>query len=253
MAFSARLDTRFLTNSLLGAVSFAATLGSHHPHAMSQRSFLIVLDDHPLVGRGMAQYLASIHPLLDVCVTATWAEVQQLLHSRGRPLMLVADVWLADSSSLALLTQWRSQCHTQPWLAMSGDDDPTVLQRVRSAGAQGFVHKQAAPEVFAQAVAALLAGQCWFEADEAPTAAAPRLREWAVTPTELGLTPRQGEILALVLRGLPNKRIALALHVSESTVKEHLTGILERLGVKTRVEILTHLRGQRLVNGPATP
>ena len=57
----------------------------------------------------------------------------------------------------------------------------------------------------------------------------------------------QGEILALVLRGLPNKRIALMLGLSESTVKEHLTGILERLGVKTRMEALTQLRGRRLV------
>jgi len=213
---------------------------------MHQRSFVIVLDDHPLVGRGMAQYLQSIHPALDVCVAATWDQVQHLLHTQGRPLMLVADVWLGDGSSLALLAQWRSQCPTVPWLAMSGDDDPSVTQRVRSAGAQGFVHKQATPEVFAQAFAALLAGQCWFEANAGPDATPPRSREWAVTPAELGLTPRQGDILALVLRGLPNKRIAQTLDVSESTVKEHVTGILERLGVRTRVEILTHLRGRRL-------
>jgi DNA-binding NarL/FixJ family response regulator len=130
---------------------------------------------------------------------------------------------------------------------MSGDEDPSVLHRVRSGGAQGFVHKQATPEVFAHAFAALLKGQSWFEAEAAHAATPPRSREWAVTPAELGLTPRQGDILALVLRGLPNKRIALMFGLSESTVKEHLTGIFERLGVRTRVEILTHLRGQRLV------
>ena len=62
----------------------------------------------------------------------------------------------------------------------------------------------------------------------------------------LGLTPRQGEILALVQRGLPNKRIAQALDLSESTVKEHITSILSRLGVPTRVEAITHLQGRRL-------
>jgi DNA-binding NarL/FixJ family response regulator len=51
----------------------------------------------------------------------------------------------------------------------------------------------------------------------------------------------------LVLLGLPNKRIALLLSLSESTVKEHLTGIFERLGVKSRVETLTHLRGRKLL------
>jgi len=217
---------------------------------MQPSSYVIVLDDHPLVGRGMAQYLQSIQPALTVSVAANWDEVTVLLQSIGCPLMLVADVWLADSSSLGSLAQWRLHCGETPWLAMSGDDDPTVRQRVRIAGAQGFVHKQAAPEVFGQACSALLDGQRWFEPDASESSSAPRTREWDVTPRELGLTPRQGEILSLVLRGLPNKRIALALDVSESTVKEHLTGILERLGVKTRVEILTHLRGRRLVLEP---
>lgn len=217
---------------------------------MQPSPYVIVLDDHPLVGRGMAQYLQSIHPTLTVRVAASWDEVQKLLQSDGCPLMLVADVWLADRSSLGSLAQWRSHCGETPWLAMSGDDDPSVQQRVQGAGAQGFVHKQATPEVFGRAFAALLAGQRWFESDASRSSTTPRGREWDVTPAELGLTPRQGEILALVLRGLPNKRIALTLDVSESTVKEHLTGILERLGVRTRVEILTHLRGRRLVLEP---
>ena len=67
-----------------------------------------------------------------------------------------------------------------------------------------------------------------------------------MTPVELGLSARQGQILALVLQGLPNKRIASQLDIAESTVKEHVTGILERLRVRTRVEAITLLRGRRL-------
>ena len=211
---------------------------AHSPYA-------IVLDDHPLVGRGIAQYLTAVRPELLVHVATAWAQVQQHLQANRCPLVLVADVWLANSNSLATLAQWRSQCPGTPWLAISGDDDPLMQARVRSAGAQGFVHKQATPEVFGLAFAAMLAGGQWFETSREASANQPR--EWAVSPADLSLTPRQGEILALVLRGLPNKRIALTLCLSESTVKEHLTGIFERLGVKTRVEILTHLRGRQLV------
>ena len=208
-------------------------------------TYAIVLDDHPLVGRGMAQYLQAVRPELLVHVATAWAQVQQNIVANGCPQVLVADVWLADSNSLATLAQWRSQCPHTPWLAISGDDDPLMLERVRGAGAQGFVHKQAPPEIFGQAFAAMLAGAQWFETCTVASRHAPR--EWTVSPAELGLTPRQGEILALVLRGLPNKRIALMLSLSESTVKEHLTGILERLGVKRRVEVLTQLRGRQLV------
>jgi DNA-binding NarL/FixJ family response regulator len=217
------------------------------PHMPLPQPYAIILDDHPLVGRGMSQYLQSIHPELTIHVATVWADVQQLIAANGCPLMLVADVWLADSNSLNALAQWRTECPGTPWLAISGDDDPLIQHRVRSAGAQGFVHKQASPDIFRQAFATVMSGGAWYERAVEPDKTNYLPREWTVSPSELGLTPRQGEILALVLRGLPNKRIALMLTLSESTVKEHLTGIFERLGVKTRVEVLTHLRGRRLL------
>lgn len=216
------------------------------PHA-------IVLDDHPLVGRGMAHYLQAVQPEVMVRVAQSWSEAEALRQAHGCPRVLVADIWLPDGNSLGQLAGWRAVCPDLQWLAMSGDDDPQTAQRARDAGAQGFVHKQVAPENFAMAYVAVLAGHSWFErADE--TAGAPpagAAREWEVGAGELGLTERQGEILALVLRGLPNKRIALRLDITESTVKEHLTGILERLGVRNRVEAITVLRQRRLtLRGP---
>lgn len=213
---------------------------------------VIVLDDHPLVARGMAQYLQALHPELAVSTAASWNELQQRVQAEGCPALLVADVWLAESNSLAALSAWRAHGGQARWLAISGDDDASVPQRVRRAGAQGFVHKQVAPEVFAQACATVLAGGEWFAADPPLQDGTLRAREWTITPAELGLTPRQGEILALIVQGLPNKRIALALGLSESTVKEHVTAILERLGVSSRVQAITRLQGRRLVPVPRT-
>lgn len=62
----------------------------------------------------------------------------------------------------------------------------------------------------------------------------------------LGLTHRQGEVLTMLLQGLPNKRIARALNVTEGTVKEHVSGILLRLGVANRVEVILRLHGQAI-------
>lgn len=219
---------------------------SHPVPAMSTpQPYVIVLDDHPLVGRGMAQYLQSICPELAVCVATQWSEVLRLQQAQGCPRLLVADVWLADGSSLQALAQWRAACAGSAWLAISGDDDPAVVTRVQAAGARGFVHKQAPPDTFGAAVKAVLGGAMWFApVSAAHPAVAPR--EWPVSPAELGLTQRQGEILRLVMRGLPNKRIASQLGIAESTVKEHVTGILERLGVRSRVEAIAHLRGRRM-------
>lgn len=210
-------------------------------------AYVLVLDDHPLVGHGMAQYLQALRPELAVHVATSWTQATAHMTTQGCPHVLVADVWLSEGSILKTLAQWHELCPHTPWLAISGDDDPSIPLRAQQAGAQGFVHKQAAPDVFGQAFVTVLDGGQWYPTPTAADAQEPRPREWDVTPTELGLTLRQGEILSLVLRGLPNKRIALMLGVTESTVKEHLTGILERLGVKTRMEALTHLRGRRLV------
>jgi DNA-binding NarL/FixJ family response regulator len=209
-------------------------------------SYAIVLDDHPLVGRGMAQYLQSICPELSVCVATQWSEVLRLQQTQGCPRLLVADVWLADGSSLQVLERWCAECPAAAWLAISGDDDPSVAARVEAAGARGFLHKQAAPEVFGAAIQAVLGGGRWLAPATAPVAATVAPREWPVSPAELGLTVRQGEILSLVMRGLPNKRIASQLGIAECTVKEHVTGILERLGVRSRLEAIAHLRGRRM-------
>ncbi len=216
------------------------------PAMTSPAPYAIVLDDHPLVGRGMAQYLQSIAPQMGVSVATRWSEVLQLRSEKGDPAILVADVWLAHGNGLPFLEQWVRECPGSPWLAVSGDDDPTIARRVRAAGARGFVHKQASPEQFGAALQAVMGGGQWFAPDLAPAPIAPAPRAWAVSPQELGLTPRQGEILRLILRGLPNKRIACELGIAEATVKEHVTGILERLGVRNRVEAITALRGRRV-------
>ncbi len=215
---------------------------------------VIILDDHPLVAQGLAHYYRSVRPDIAVSTVVNCLELQRAIDIHGPAQLVVADVWLEGGNILGNLQSFRHRYPAMPWLAISGDDDPSIAQRMRSAGAQGFVHKKAPPEVFASALAALLQGGKWFEpvslstTPSAATTAIPlrTMHEWTVTAQELGLTPRQGEILDLVLRGLPNKRIALALHLSESTVKEHVTGILDKLGVRNRVEAITKLRGRRL-------
>jgi DNA-binding NarL/FixJ family response regulator len=85
-----------------------------------------------------------------------------------------------------------------------------------------------------------------FQCSNFDDAANYRSQHWEVTPAALGLTERQGEILSLLLRGLPNKRIACAMNIAESTVKEHVSGILDKLGVRNRVGAITLLNQRRI-------
>lgn len=209
------------------------------PLAPDRQPYVLVIDDHPLVARGLAHFLQSAAEAPRVVSVTRWPDALARVQAHGCPTVLVADVWLGEASSLSVMAAWRQACPSTPWLAISGDDDPRLRERVRASGAQGFVHKQDPPEVFASAVAAVLRGDTWVAgAPSLPTAIDPL----AIT---YGLTPRQGEILAGLLRGLPNKRIAAELGITEATVKEHVTAILSRLGVRTRIEAITALSGRR--------
>ncbi|OAI25420.1 response regulator transcription factor [Methylomonas koyamae] len=203
-----------------------------------------VVDDHPLVAHGIADFLVTHCGFDRAQPVSAVAEFWPLLDSAAPPALAVVDFWLPDGVSLPLLAQIKQRRPALKVLAISADDDRAIAEKVAAAGADGFIHKQAAPNVFAEAVTAIMAGEAWFQGQ--PAAVLASMRELPVTAAELGLTPRQGQVLAMMLKGLPNKRIALNLSLSEHTVKEHVTGILERLGAKNRIEVITKLRGRSL-------
>jgi DNA-binding NarL/FixJ family response regulator len=206
----------------------------------------LVVDDHPLVARGMAEYLATHCGFAVVRSVSGSAECLNFIESEGVPELAVVDFWLPEGAALSLLRQLSSRWPGIRLLAVSGDEDVGVRRKAREAGAHGFLRKQETPEVFAKAVAALRGGESWFPLVSGPMSSPDTQRELPIHPQELGLTGRQGEVLALMLRGLPNKQIARQLNLSETTVKEHVTNILARLGVANRVEAITRLRGRRI-------
>jgi DNA-binding NarL/FixJ family response regulator len=206
----------------------------------------LVIDDHPLVARGIAAFLQSHCGFDHVHAITNIEDLWSYIDSNFAPSMIVLDFWLSAGPSLTLLSQIKMKCLTTPVLVVSADDDIAVQNKVRATGAHGFIHKQEAPDIFAQAVASLLNGKTWFVDTNQRRKPANQLNELPITAADLGLTVRQGEILAMVMKGLPNKRIAQLLSLSEQTVKEHVTGILGKLGVSNRIQAITKLRGKRL-------
>jgi DNA-binding NarL/FixJ family response regulator len=206
----------------------------------------VVVDDHPLVARGIADYLRTHCGFARadaICRPADlWTNIGQL----GAPTLALIDFWLPEGTALPTLTRLRDEHPATRLLVISGDGDPMIRDKVRRLAVDGFVLKHADPAVFALAVAAVLRGDAWFDDALVTTQTADEARSLPLSPAELGLTPRQGEVLALMLKGLPNKRVAQQLSLTEQTVKEHVSGILERLGARNRVELITRLRGKRI-------
>ena len=207
----------------------------------------LVVDDHPLVAHGITEVLCT-HPMLSEALLAIDADsALALMAQRGAPAIVLLDFWLGGDTARALVQCVQLRYPATRILAISGDARPGVVEAIQVAGAHGFVGKHQPPDCFERAVTALLQGHVWFPSDaEAAAVSAQAFVDLPVTPAELGLTERQGEILALLLAGYPNKRIAQQTGLSEATVKEHVSAVLHKLGVRSRFEAVTKLRGRRL-------
>lgn len=203
--------------------------------------YALVVDDHPMVANGIAGFLTTHCGYKRVYVAANRQECNSHMAEKGHPQLLVLDFWLSDGTALHLIRELPQRYANIRLLVISGDENNQVQFKAQEAGAHGFVHKHDSPQTFQLAVTALQNGQLWFPAGSSPAGCSSSVPH----DREFGLTQRQTEVLAMMLRGFSNKRIALALAVTEPTVKEHITSILSKLGVTNRIEAITLLQGRR--------
>lgn len=204
------------------------------------QNYALVVDDHPLVASGIANFLITHCRFKLAYVVTNEEDCYRHIRENGPPRLLVIDFWLSSGTALKLLKEVKQRYPQVRLLVVSGDENNDIWQKVHTAGGHGFVLKSEPPELFSRAVFALADNLTWF----------PCANECAVKTnneqlSKFNLTPRQIDVLNMIMRGLPNKRIAAQLSISEPTVKEHISNILKKIGVNSRVEAITLLHGKR--------
>ena len=204
------------------------------------QNYALVVDDHPLVASGIANSLITHCRFKQAYVVTNEEDCYRHIRENGPPRLLVIDFWLSSGTALKLLKEVKQLYPQVRLLVVSGDENNDIWQKVHTAGGHGFVLKSEPPELFSRAVFALADNLTWF----------PCANECAVKTnneqlSKFNLTPRQIDVLNMIMRGLPNKRIAAQLSISEPTVKEHISNILKKIGVNSRVEAITLLHGKR--------
>ncbi len=205
---------------------------------------IAICDDHPVFRSGL-KGLLSAEEDIDVAVEAgSIAELEPLLASNPVDL-LVLDVELPDRSGIEALPELIGR---QPVLMLSAFDDPRRVKRALDAGASGFMRKDAAPKELLRSIRDAAGGKTVMSADLAIRLAEamrtdPDSREFRRIVTSF--TPRQRDVLALIAEGRSNKEIADKLFLSEGTVKNHVTHILQALQVpdRTRLAVIANRYG----------
>jgi DNA-binding NarL/FixJ family response regulator len=203
---------------------------------------LLVVDDHPLMAEALAFALNGLETTPAVQTALDLDAAFRLLEASPADLVLL-DLGLPGCAGTEALERFRERFPTLPVVVVSASSDPPLILAALDCGAMGFIPKSSGRDVILGAVRLVVSGGIFVPVQALglraqQPAAIGRLGGASATPEQLGLSPRQAEVLTLLLKGLPNKLIARSLDISESTAKVHVSAVLRALGVATRAQAL---------------
>jgi DNA-binding NarL/FixJ family response regulator len=204
---------------------------------------IALADDQALVRHGLRALLEDLGGI-EVAIEAEDGEILTTALYRTAVDVIVADVRMPRCSGIEAVRQLRSRGDDTPALLLTTFDDPALFSGAVASGAQGFLLKDAAPEELKDAILRIATGETLF----APQTLE-RLRHSAPADnqTQAHLTERELAVLRIVAGGYSNKEIGRLLGISDGTVKNHLTEILQKLQARDRTHAVIKAISSRLL------
>lgn len=196
---------------------------------------ILVVDDHALVREGLCQVLQGLDPHEETVVLQASHCKSAFEQARLHPDLdlVLLDYHLPDMNGLAALAIFGKKHPELPIVILSGSANPSIMQRVLSQGAAGFITKSGRSDELIGALKVVLDGGIYAPPE---FQSMPSQMEPEVINTPPVFTPRQEDVLKLLLNGCSNREIGEQLNLSDETIKNHVTSILRAFGVKTRMQ-----------------
>jgi DNA-binding NarL/FixJ family response regulator len=192
---------------------------------------VLIVDDHPVVRRGL-RVLLEVQDGIEVTGEAGDGPTALTLATEDEPDVILLDLKLPAMDGLAVLAELNATGGQAKVLVLTSVTDPVAAGRAMRQGAAGVLYKDVDPDALVRAIRAVHDGHLLL----APGAADTLLRPGNRAPGLDALTAREREVLAELAQGRSNREIARALHVSEKTVKAHVSSVLAKLGVQDRTQ-----------------
>ena len=193
----------------------------------------LLVDDHAIVRDALALLVALHHPQVDLRQAGRLREAVALLDVEPDVDLVLLDLALPDSTGVDTLASVRTAAPDARIVVLSADEREATVLAALDAGAAGFIPKSTESGVLRKALATVLAGGVYLPSHVGDAA---QVEREPVAMDALGLTPRQVDVLRMLVDGGSNKRIARALDLAPSTVKTHLEAIFQRLQVNSRTQ-----------------
>jgi DNA-binding NarL/FixJ family response regulator len=225
---------------------------------------VLLVDDHPLILTALQTVMRGLGDDVTVVTAASAGEARQALADAKDFDLVLLDLALGDADGFDVLAEMRQKHPALPVVVVSASDRASDVIRAIDLGAMGFVPKRASNETLFDALRLVMSGGIYVPPITLGAEPAPRPKGGDTVPDvmrvstpvdlpiaghataagyqtmpsldQIGLTPRQTEVLAKLLQGKPNKIIARELNLSVETVKDHVAAVLRALGVSSRTQ-----------------
>ena len=213
---------------------------------------VLLIDDHPLILVALRTLVQDLGERVDVVAATTARQAREILAANADFDIALLDLQLGDDDGFDLLIELRSTCPALSIVVVAASEHRDDVMRAIDLGAMGFVPKCAANALLMDALRMVMSGGIYLPPSVMRSPSQPRLQGqngargmWdgaldgeraAATLETLPLTPRQKQVLALLLRGQSNKLIARALNLSVETIKDHVAAVLRTLKVSSRTQ-----------------
>jgi NarL family two-component system response regulator LiaR len=207
---------------------------------------VMLVDDHDMVRRGLATFLMAKPDLELVGEAADGLEAVEVC-AEVKPDVILMDLVMPGLDGASATRAIRRQFPEVQVIALTSFQEKQQIRDALQAGAIGYLLKNVSVEELAAAIRSANAGQSAL-APEAIQALLQDEADDADSVPDYGLTPREMEVLVLLVEGLSNRQIAERLVVSRATAKAHVSHILEKLSVSNRAEAITLALRHKLVS-----
>ncbi|MFZ4552571.1 MAG: response regulator [Aquabacterium sp.] len=230
---------------------------------------VLLIDDHPLIVAALQSVIKGLGENVTVDAADSGRAARDTLRADANYDLVLLDLHLGDADGFDLLGEFRSRYPAIPVVVISASDRTSDVIRAIDLGAMGFVPKRASNETLFDALQQVMSGGVYvppmtMSGDGSATGSVQlqQVRQEAQdfgyqtmpSLSELGLTPRQTDVLNLLLKGQPNKLIARELGLSVETVKDHVAAVLRALGVNSRTQAViavSQILQKQAVQAPA--